>query len=76
MAGNLLSKGWNVLVSNTDAGKVEKLVSKGALACTIILLEASKILASNGVIFRVDDAAQTEEVLFGAHGLVRSLPSF
>ena len=32
MAANLLAKGWNVLVSDTDAEKVEKWVSKGALA--------------------------------------------
>ncbi|MBC7647650.1 MAG: NAD(P)-dependent oxidoreductase, partial [Vitreoscilla sp.] len=32
MAANLLSKGWNVLVSDLDAKKVDKWVSKGAVA--------------------------------------------
>ena len=32
MAANLLAKGWNVLVDDVDAEKVEKWVSKGALA--------------------------------------------
>lgn len=75
MAGNLLSKGWNVLVSDMDVGKVQKLASKGAVAHTIRLQSAPELILLKAVIVCVVDAAQTEEVLFGAHGLVHSLPS-
>ena len=70
MVGNLLSKGWNVLVSDMDAEKVEKWVSKGAVAQSIRAQAATEIVA---IIICVVDAAQTEDVLFGDQGLAHSL---
>lgn len=72
MTANLLSKGWNVLVSDTDVKKVGKWVSKGAVDQSIRAQEAPELIAT---IVCVVDAAQTEDVLFGADGLARSLPS-
>ena len=70
MAANLLAKGWNVLVTDVDAKKVEKWVSKGALAQSIRLQEAPDLIA---VIVCVVDAVQTEDVLFGVDGLAHRL---
>ena len=72
MAANLLSKGWNVLVSDIDPEKVQNLVSKGAVDQSMRAQTATELIA---VIVCVVDAAQTEDVLFGAHGLAHSLPS-
>ena len=72
MAANLLSKGWNVLVSDIDPEKVQNLVSKGAVDQSTRAQTATELIA---VIVCVVDAAQTEDVLFGAHGLAHSLPS-
>ena len=66
MAANLLLKGWNVLVSDIDAEKVEKLVSKGALDQSKREQVASDLIAC---IVCVVDAVQTENVLFGEDGL-------
>ena len=73
MAANLLGKGWNVLVSDIDAAKVEKWVSKGAVAHIVRAQAASELVAVSAVIMCVVDAAQTEAVLFGTHGLAYSL---
>lgn len=72
MAANLLSKGWNVLVSDIDPEKVQNLVSKGAVDQSMRAQTATELIA---VIVCVVDAVQTEDVLFGAHGLAHSLPS-
>ena len=66
MAANLLFKGWNVLVSDIDAEKIEKWVSKGALAQPKRAQVASDLIAC---IVCVVDAVQTENVLFGEDGL-------
>jgi 3-hydroxyisobutyrate dehydrogenase len=73
MAANLLGKGWNVLVSDIEPEKVEKWVSKGAAAHIIRAQAATELVAVSAVIVCVVDAAQTEAVLFGAHGLAYSL---
>ena len=70
MAANLLAKGWNVLVDDVDAEKVEKWVSKGALAQSNRAQIAPDLIA---VIVCVVDAAQTENVLFGEDGLAHQL---
>ena len=70
MVANLLSKGWNVLVSDIDVQKVEKWVSKGALTQSIQVPEAPELIA---IIVCVVDAAQTEDVLFGRQGLAYRL---
>ena len=78
MAANLLAKGWNVLVNDIDSEKVEKLVSKGAVSLSIRAQKAPEsiaFMAITAVIVCVVDAAQTEDVLFGDHGLAHSLPS-
>jgi L-threonate 2-dehydrogenase len=71
MAANLLDKGWNVLVSDIDAKKVDFWVSKGAISQSIRAQAAPELVAT---IICVVDAAQTENVLFGAQGLAHSLP--
>ena len=70
MAANLLLKGWNVLVSDIDAEKVEKWVSKGALAQPKRAQVASDLIAC---IVCVVDAVQTENVLFGEDGLAHRM---
>lgn len=70
MTANLLSKGWNVLVSDTDAEKVDFWVSKGAVAQSIRAQTATDLIT---VIVCVVDAAQTEDVLFGKYGLSHRL---
>ena len=72
IAANLLSKGWKVLVSDIDPEKVQNLVSKGAVDQSMRAQTATELIA---VIVCVVDAVQTEDVLFGAHGLAHSLPS-
>lgn len=70
MAANLLLKGWNVAVSDIDASKVDFWVSKGAFNQSIRAQEAPDFVA---IIVCVVDAAQAEDVLFGAQGLACSL---
>ena len=70
MAANLLSKGWQVLVSDIDPQKVENWVSKGALNQSIHARLAPDLVA---IIICVVDAAQTEDVLFGDQGLAHGL---
>ncbi|MGB4117079.1 MAG: NAD(P)-dependent oxidoreductase [Polaromonas sp.] len=74
MAANLLSKGWQVAVSDMDAKKVDFWVSKGAFDQSIRAQAAPELIANlSPVIVCVVDAAQTEDVLFGAQGLAHSL---
>ena len=70
MAANLLAKGWNLLVSDIDAQKVDFWVSKGAVAQTIRAQLAPDLVA---IIVCVVDAVQTDDVLFGAEGLAYRL---
>ena len=70
MASNLLAKGWNVLVSDIDAEKVEKWVSKGALSQLKRVQVAPDLIA---IIVCVVDVAQTENLLFGEDGLAYRL---
>ena len=70
MAANLLSKGWTVFVSDIDAQKVENWVAKGAFDQSTLAQAAPELIA---IIICVVDAAQTEDVLFGAHELAHSL---
>ena len=67
MAQRLLALGWQVTVRDIDAAKESFLESKGAYASA-----HPSFLAINSVatIVCVVDAVQTEEVLFGAQGLV------
>ena len=70
MAANLLAKGWNVLVDDIDVEKVDFWVSKGAVAQSIWAQAAPELVA---IIICVVNAAQTEDVLFGSHGLAHRL---
>ena len=70
MTANLLAKGWNVLVSDIDAQKVENWVSKGATAQSIRDQIAPEIIA---IIVCVVDAAQIADVMFGDDGLAYRL---
>ena len=70
MAANLLAKGWNVRVSDIDAEKVEKWVSKGAVNQSILAQSAPDLIA---IVVCVVDAVQTEDVLFGKDGLAHRL---
>ena len=72
MAANLLSKGWQVLVRDIDAQKVDFWVSKGALNQSIHARAAPDLIAT---IICVVDAVQTEDVLFGSDGLAYRLPA-
>lgn len=66
MAENLLARGWRVAVCDLDAAKVQRLQEKGADPSA----NPSDVAIKNDVtIVCVVDAAQTEDVLFGAHGL-------
>ena len=70
MATRLLSQGYRVAVHDIDAQAEALAVSVGAMACaTPSGLGAS----SDVVIVAVVDAAQTEAVLFGPHGVARGM---
>ena len=75
MAANLLSKNWTVLVSDVDPEKVEKWISKGAVAQSIRTQKAPDLVANTVTIVCVVDAVQTEDVLFGDQGLAYKLAS-
>ena len=71
IASNLLQRGYPVQVHDIDASKVGFYVSKGAVAH----MECAQAAIKNVVtILCVVDAVQTNEVLFGAVGIARSLP--
>jgi 3-hydroxyisobutyrate dehydrogenase len=70
MAANLLAKGWDVRVCDTDAAKVAAMAQLGAAA---VAHPARAAADSGAFIVCVVDAAQTEEVLFGEQGLARML---
>jgi L-threonate 2-dehydrogenase len=67
MAFNLLTRGYTVYVHDIDASKGAFLEQKGALT---VVNCASSAIKSIVTIICVVDAAQTQNVLFGKHGLV------
>lgn len=66
MAENLLARGWRVSVCDLDAAKVQRLQENGADPSTN---PSGVAIKSDATIVCVVDAAQTEDVLFGSHGL-------
>ena len=70
MAANLLARGWPVRVHDLDGAKTRALEASGAVADAN---GAAVALASAAVIVCVVDAAQTEDVLFGADGVATAL---
>jgi 3-hydroxyisobutyrate dehydrogenase len=66
MAGNLLERGWPVHVRDIDAHKERALQAQGA---KVQASPAAVAAACGLVIVCVVDAAQTEDVLFGADGI-------
>lgn len=70
MAANLLTRGWAVEVCDIDPAKVADLKEKGASALAV---PAQAAINSVAFIVCVVDAAQTDVVLFGPHGLARML---
>ena len=71
MARRLLGLGWPVHVCDIDAAKTECLKEKGAFRQST---PEKCAINSEVSIVCVVDAKQTEEVLFGAHGLAAALP--
>ncbi len=71
MACNLLAKGYTVHVHDIDPSKHAFYRQKGAVAQQNIAQTASQCVAT---IVCVVDAAQTEQVLFGAGGVATSVP--
>lgn len=65
MARRLLSHGWSVRVCDIDPVKIEDLEHFGALA---LATPARAAIHSEVIMVVVVDAAQTEDVLFGADG--------
>jgi L-threonate 2-dehydrogenase len=72
MASNLLSKGYIVHVHDIDPSKHLIYMRKGAVAQQNIAVAAIKSVAT---IVCVVDAAQTQQVLFGAGGVAASVPA-
>ena len=70
MAAHLLAQGWRVQVCDIDAAKVIDFERFGALARTS---PAQAAIDSIALIVCVVDAAQTEEVLFGAGGAAAAM---
>jgi L-threonate 2-dehydrogenase len=72
MATNLLTRGYTVHVHDVDTAKVDFFKLKGALAQQTITQAAIKSIAT---IVCVVDAAQTQNVLFGDHGMAEVAPA-
>ena len=70
MARNLLARGWPVNVCDIDAEKVQNLVPFGAVAH---VNPAQAAINSVVTIVCVVNAAQTQEVLFGADGVAQAM---
>jgi putative dehydrogenase len=70
MARRLLTLGWPVQVCDLDSEKLQNLMPFGAVAH---VLPAQAAINSVVTIVCVVDAAQTEAVLFGAHGIAAAL---
>jgi L-threonate 2-dehydrogenase len=67
MAMNLLARGYSVYVHDIDAAKEAFLVEKGA---NPLIHTAQSAIYSVATIVCVVDAQQTQQVLFGANGLI------
>jgi putative dehydrogenase len=71
IAARLLEQGWAVRVRDVDAGRMHALAAAGAVAAA----SAAEAAAGCGaLIVCVVDAAQAEDVLFGAGGAAAALP--
>ncbi|MGH8803808.1 MAG: NAD(P)-dependent oxidoreductase [Polaromonas sp.] len=70
MAANLLGRGWAVQVCDIDPVKAAAMARIGA---TVLATPAQAAIDSQAFIICVVDAAQTETVLFGRHGLASML---
>src|SRR6476661_8010587 len=70
MAGRLLEMGWPVRVHDIDGAKVQALQAQGAVACSDA---AEAATGASALIVCVVDAAQTDDVLFGARGAAPAL---
>jgi 3-hydroxyisobutyrate dehydrogenase len=70
MARNLLAKGWTVHVCDLDSSKTRALEEKGALAH---VSPAQAAINSVVTIVCVVDAVQTQDVLFGTHGVADAM---
>ncbi len=70
MAARLLACGWSVRACDLVAAKVDALVAQGASAAAT---PADAARGADALVVCVVDAAQSQEVLFGAHGAVAGL---
>lgn len=70
MAANLLSQGWPVQVCDIDA---QKALDLQALGASVQADPAALAAASELTVICVVDAAQTTDVLFGAHGAAAAM---
>ncbi|MGH8848091.1 MAG: NAD(P)-dependent oxidoreductase [Polaromonas sp.] len=70
MAANLLGRGWAVQVCDIDPVKVAAMARIGA---AVLATPAQAAIDAQAFIVCVVDAAQTETVLFGRHGLASML---
>ena len=70
MARNLLAKGWPVNVCDIDTQKAQNLVPSGAVA---LANPAQAAINSVVTIICVVDAVQTQDVLFGDHGVAAAM---
>ena len=71
MAANLLARAWNVHVHDIELSRTQALASSGARVAQSPLELARE---TDAIIIAVVDAAQTEDVLFGAQGIVHAAP--
>lgn len=69
MAANLLARGWVVHVYDIEASRVQALAASGARVALSPLALARQ---TDVIVIAVVDAAQTEDVLFGAQGLTQA----
>ena len=70
MAARLLEQDWAVRVCDVDAAKVKVLQGLGAVACRT---PAEAVVDCGALIVCVVDAAQIEDVLFGANGAAAAM---
>ena len=72
MAANLLAHGWPVYVCDIDAPKTQHLAQQGAVVDAHPSEMASKVSL---LIVCVVDGVQTQDVLFGKHGVAQHMKS-
>jgi 3-hydroxyisobutyrate dehydrogenase len=70
MAARLLAQGWQVRVRDVDDAKMRALQALGATACAS---PAEAVAGCSALIVCVVDAAQAEQVLFGADGAAQAM---